>query len=87
MTVLVVAAFVAAYSARPGTGVSAEIDAMLRIPPPSDRIARTAAAEPAMVPRRFTSRIVVSSCSGWVQQSPANSTPALFTHTASGPRS
>ena len=57
------AALVAAYSARPGTGARAEIDAMLRMPPPVADIAPTAAREPAITPRTLTSRMLITSAS------------------------
>ncbi len=81
------AAFDAAYTASPGTGPCAEIEAMLSRCPPRSRITSTAAREPWTTPRKFASTISAMSASGCSHTRPARSTPALLTHTVTGPSS
>src|ERR687897_2379071 len=54
---------------------------------PPERMASTAAREPQITPMRFTSHSRRTSSSGCSQHFVVRITPALFTHTSSGPRS
>ena len=55
--------------------------------PPPARIASTAAREPAITPSRLASTIMRTSSSECSHTFSVRSTPALFTHTSTGPRS